>query len=166
MISLTEKKKKKIKQKKLKYGNVQHAFNIIGSLPEVLSTIVNEMKLDNNEIARKWNMSWQQAKSCNISFSGDEVILKVEQRKGGFRISGEDPRNLLGELNEVRKVLSKFEDAIRKEFKKRTGKTLRLKERKIVSNFEPVAYNGLYRFFAVKIATASAALDGQQWQDG
>lgn len=158
------------KEKKLKYGEVTHAINLDQNLQSVLQQITSEMKMAGNKLAAKYDLPWRELEYCNISFTGkeegQELTMKVENRKGGFRVGRSDPtinsfnaKELQSHLQDIRKILKNFEKALKKEFKERTGKALRLTKPKEFANYELVAANGLYRFFAIKVAEVDASLE-------
>lgn len=156
------------KPKKLKYGEVTPAINLDQNLQSVLQTITNEMKLDSNKLAAKYDLPWKELEYCNISFTGkeegQELTMKVEDRKGGFRVGAGDAAALQAKLSDIRKTLSNFEKALKKEFKERTGKALRLTKPKEIANYEMVALNGLYRFFAIKTVCVDASLEEPEYK--
>lgn len=163
------------KEKKLKYGEVTHAINLDQNLQSVLQQITSELKLEGNKLAAKYDLPWRDLEYCNISFTGTEdgkeLTMKVENRKGGFRVGKADPtvnafnaKELQSYLGDIRKILKNFEKALKKEFKEKTGKALRLTSPKEFANYELVATNGLYRFFAIKTAAVDASLDEPEYK--
>lgn len=159
---LIERKKK---AKKIEVTDRVPSFKLDQDMHSVISSLVYEMKEDNNKLAAKYDLPWTQAKYCNVQFEGDQIIMKVEERKGGFRIRGENGKVLNSQLADVIKLGEKFEKAIKKEFKERTGKALTIKGKSTKSDFEMVAYNGLYRFFTITTGKVSSKVEGQSFQD-
>lgn len=166
MKMLTEAPKK---AKKLKYGEVTHAINLDQNLQSVIQNITNELKTEGNKLAATFNLPWRKLEYCNVSFTGTEegtirLTMKVEDRKGGFRVQRDDASHLQDRLREIRDVLKNFEKALKAEFKERTGKALKMKAPKEFADFEMVAPNGLYRFYAMKSVEVSSALEEPEYK--
>lgn len=161
---LTEKRKKASKKMPQAMERVP-VFKQNQDMNSVISSIVYEMKDDNNKLAAKYNLPWTQMRFCNIKFTGDKLILSVEERKGGFKIRDENPRIINKQLAEIKQLMEKFEKSLKEEFKERTGKTLTLKNKETKADCNRVALNGLYRFFCIRSADASSKVEGQTFQD-
>lgn len=158
-------KKRKTKAKKVEVTKRVPVFDQNQDLHSTISSIVYDMKDDNNVLAAKFNLPWTQMKFCNVKFAGDKIILNVEERKGGFKIHDENPKIINKQLSEITKLMDKFEKALKAEFKERTGKNLSIKGKTTKSDCMRVALNGLYRFFCIRTGEVSAKLEGQTFQD-
>jgi len=121
-----------------------------------LHNIANDIREDANQaMINDWSISPKALKSCNLKVHGTNDVMKVEFRvsefQGGYRVPAENPHILAARADETYKLLKKFEDLVKKEFKSRAGKTLTLKNKKENVDWKLVALNGLYQFTAVKV---------------
>lgn len=134
-------------------------------LPSVLHQIVQDMKENSEkELYNKWGFPWKKVANFKIKMRGNDGLeLLFFKLEGGFRVPQEDRNILQRKALETKKDLEKFEKALKKEFKERTGKTLRLSKGKVDCNYELVAYNGLYRFFTIKQCDVKTELDGHTY---
>lgn len=115
-----------------------------------------------------WGIAPTQLKSCDIKVSKDSddkivVQLKVNEFHGGFRVPSEDPRHLEARGKETLELLKKLESAVKKEFKEKTGKTLRLEKSTPKVDWQLVALNGLYQFVALRSAKVNTELDKHEF---
>lgn len=141
---------------------------------DILSTlhqIAVDLREDNDqEMYKTWGLPPKMAKWCRMKTTTDKdgdiaVQLLVDELSGGYRINKENPKELEKRGLETKRILDKFEKLIRGEFKKRTGKTLKLSKGDLIIDWELIALNGLYRFFAIKTAKVRTELDGQSWPE-
>lgn len=122
------------------------------------------------EIYSKWGIPPKMAKWCRLKtftdLDGDiNIQLLVNELSGGYRINKEYPSELEKRGVETKKLLEKFEKLVRAEFKKRTGKALKISKGDTIVDWELIALNGLYNFFAIKTAKVRTELDGQSYPE-
>lgn len=137
-------------------------------LPHSLHQIVADMKEKaNQEMYNDWSISYKDLKTCDIKTTGTgKIALEVNQFFGGlFQVGKEDVKEMVERGKDTKKLLDKFESALKKEFKKRTGKTLKMTNVETFVNWELVSSNHLYRFFAIRTADLKTELDGQSYSD-
>lgn len=137
-------------------------YKMDSDIGSVLHNIINVF---NSDTKRKqcWGLNPKEECWVSIRLQGDDLVLKVEGLRGGWRRSVEHAVEMERYLSEVRDALKKAESDLRSEFKEATGKSLRWSKGKEWSNFEPMAPNGLYRFYACKSGPVRVKLDGQKW---
>lgn len=154
--------------KKLKDMPQEKAYDQDKDLKATLHDIVDKMKDEANKaMYNDWDVSPKDLKHCDIKVFGSnptKVTLKVTQQSGAYRLPKMNPRDVQQEANNTLKVLKKFEAALKKEFKKRTGKTLRISSGETNVNWGLVALNGLHQFVAIKEADVKTELEGQSWE--
>ena len=131
-------------------------------LQGVLHNIVNVFNSDAKKKA-SWNLNPKEQCWCAIRFQGEELQLKVESLKGGWRYEVRDAIEMEQFLLEIKAALKLAEKDLRAEFKKATGKNLRWSKGREWADYQPVAPNGLYRFFACKSGPVTVSLGGQKW---
>lgn len=135
-------------------------------LHAVLFQIVEDLKEKTNEELRsRLAVSWKELKWCDIKFGGNTLELRVNVIDGSLREPQKNPAELQKRAKEAFTVLHRFEDAVRKEFKKRTKKALTWISPKEFCNHELIAANGLYRFYALKIGQVKTVLGGQKFDE-
>ncbi len=150
-----------------KQTEMEPLYRLDKDLITVLHQICKDLRdKENSEIRETWGVSWKEMSWCNILTGGDVLELKVERLDGSFR----EPRLAVDELRKKQKettdLLKKFEKALRKEFKKRTGKALSFTGKKQeMSDFERIALNGVYRFVAAKKGHVKTSLPGQSFDE-
>jgi hypothetical protein len=143
-------------------------------LADVLHNIIVDLREGNDQsLYEKWGIPFKSSDNWfNISLSGpasaDEFpgfVIKVNELSGGFRADAERPDILANRAKDTIKLLESVEKAIKKEFKERTGKALVWKSKpQTAVNWEMVAYNGLYRFFATRSGTLKTKLEPQEYE--
>jgi hypothetical protein len=134
-----------------------------------LKSVIYQIAADLREKAN-WELhgtqtSWKDLKTCDVKMSGDTLEIKVNAMDGSLR----QPRLHLGELqNKIKQtkvLLDRFETALRKEFKKRTGRALSWKNKKEIADCEMIALNGLHRFYAIRVGQITTELAGNSGFD-
>ncbi len=133
-----------------------------------LHQVVRDMKeMANQEMYNDWGISYKQLKTCDIKTTGTgKIAFEVNHFHGGlFQVGKEDRDELIARQKDTKKLLDKFEESVKKEFKKRTGKTLKMTNAETHINWELVSSNALYRFYAIRIADLKTELDGQSYSD-
>lgn len=138
-------------------------------LTSTLYNIVQDMREEvNQEMINDWSVSPKQLKNCAVRVHGTgenpRVEVRVSEMAGGYRVPAENPCVLADRAKDTIKLLDKFEKALKKEFKKRTGKTLTLKKPELRVDWQQVALNGLYQFVALRIGECTTKLQPQEWQ--
>lgn len=141
---------------------------------DLLSTL-HQISVDireeyDQEMYKDWGIPPKMMKWCRIKTFLDldgntNIQLLVDELSGGYRINKENPKELEKKGLETKKLLDKFEKSIRNEFKKRTGKTLKISKGDTIIDWELIALNGLYRFYAIKTAEVKTELDGQTYPE-
>lgn len=155
--------------KKLKDMPHEWAYEQGRDLPAVLHNIVVDMReeVDQNMI-NDWSISPKQLKSCNVKVHGTgekpRIELRVSEMQGGYRVPAENPCILADRASDTVKLLDKFEKALKKEFKKRTGKTLSIKKPDLRVDWQMIALNGLYQFIALRVGECNTELPSQEWE--
>lgn len=139
-------------------------YKLDRDLEQVIHNIVVSLKND-KEMTNKWNLGPKQDHWFNVKIQGPEMELRVECLKGGWRTQRLDVNEMQQYAKEVVKLLGKFEKAVRSEFKERTGKALRWGKGKEYVNYEPVALNNLYKFYAFKSGPVRVSVDRQEWNE-
>lgn len=145
---------------------MEKAYDLNKDLPATLHDIVAKMKEESNQaMYNDWGISPKQLKACDVKVFGEgpKITLQVFEYSGAYRLPQQHPRDLQNEAQGTIKLLIKFETALKKEFKKRTGKALKISKGKTDVNWSVVALNGLYQFVAVKRAEVNTELEGQTW---
>lgn len=159
-------KPKFIAGKHKKQTEIEPVFDREKDLQSVLFQIVEDLKeKQNDKLRSRLAVSWKELQFCNINFGGDTLELKINIIDGSLREPQKNPAELQKRLREAYNVLHKFEDAVRKEFKSRTGKSLIWTESREFASHEMVALNGLYRFYALKAGKVKTSLEGQQFAE-
>lgn len=138
-------------------------------LVSTLKNIVVDMREERDQsMINDWGISPLQLKQCLIRVHGTESSPKVEFRvsemQGGYRVPAENPCVLADRASDTVKMLDKFVKAVKKEFKRRTGKTLKTKKPETRVDWQQVALNGLYQFIALQIAECTTELPPQDWE--
>lgn len=141
---------------------MEPVYNQSQDLHAVLFQIVEDLKdRKNQELHKNLAVSWKELEWCDIKFNGNILEMHVNILDGSLREPQRTPIELQKRLKEVYNVLHKFENAVRKEFKKRTKKALTWVKPKEFANYELIAMNGLYRYYAIKIGEVKTTLPGQ-----
>lgn len=135
-------------------------------LEQILHSIVNAWNR-NKDYKQRWNMGPKDQVWANIKFQGGHLELRVEALKGGWRESNRyDLIEMARFAQEVQVCLKLAEADLRKEFKEKAGKAFRWSKGTVTSNYEPVALNSLYRFWAAKSGPVSVKIDRQEHSPG
>jgi hypothetical protein len=146
-----------------KQTQMEPVYDQTKDLHATLFQIVEDLKEKKNEELRKQlAVSWKELEWCDIKFAGNCLELRVNHLDGALREPQKHPQELQKKLKETYDVLDRFENAVRKEFKKRTKKALTWVTPKKAANYELVALNGVYRFYAIKIGEIKTTLPGQE----
>lgn len=138
-------------------------------LTSTLHNIVVDMREERDQsMINDWGISPLQLKQCLIRVHGTgkkpKVEFRVSEFHGGYRHPGADPCELANRAKDTRKLLTKFEKAVKKEFKRRTGKTLSIRKAEEKVDWQAVASNGLYKFIALKVGDCHTELEPQSWE--
>lgn len=141
------------------------AYKLDKDVHQVLHNIVSDIMHDKS-LKNKWNLPFKDGYWCNIKIHGDQMELRTECLKGGFRTNKADILELQKFARETKKDLGKFERAVRSEFKKRTGKALKWGKGKEFCNYEMIAMNGMYKFYCYKSGPIKVDLGGQEFSEG
>ncbi len=153
--------------KKVKEMPMEKAYDQDKDLSATLKDIVDKMKDETDKaMYNDWGISPKQLKFCNIKLYGNplKITLQVFENSGAYRLPEVHPRDLQNDANGTLKLLDKFEKALKKEFKTRTGKALKISKGSSDVSWSKIALNGLYQFVAIKQAEVSTELDGQSWE--
>jgi hypothetical protein len=154
---------------KIKPAERQFVYEQGKDLTSTLYNIVQDMReeVDQNMI-NDWSISPKQLKSCSAKVHGTgenpRVELRVSEMAGGYRVPAENPCVLSSRASDTVKLLDKFEKALKKEFKKRTGKALTIKKPQLRVDWQQVALNGLYQFIALRVGECTTKLQPQEWE--
>jgi hypothetical protein len=134
---------------------------------QVLHQIVVDVREDaDRAIKGKWGIPFKSLKHCNVKLGANGALLIIVfELHGGFRVRNETNEVLQKRAMDTRKLLGTFEKELKKEFKKRTKKDLKLSKGETQTSFEQIAQNGLYRFWAVKTCEVKTELDGQEYKE-
>ena len=130
-------------------------------LQQVLHNIVSVWNR-NKDFKQRWNINPKEEVFVNLKTQGNVLELRVEGRRGGWRVGAVDNREMNKYLAEMRKHLKSAESDLRKEFKQVTGKAFRWSNCKEWADFQPVALNNLFSFKACKAGPVSVEIDGQK----
>lgn len=150
-----------------KQSEMEPVYRLDKDLGSVLHQICTDLRnKENSEIRKEWGVSYHEMSWCSIKTGGDMLELRVERLDGSFREPALNVDELRKKNKETAELLKKFEKAVRKEFKSRTGKALSFVGKKVEkSDYERVALNGVYRFIACKKGHVKTTLDGQSFSD-
>ena len=150
-----------------KQSKMEPVYRLDKDLGSVLHQIVVDLRYkENSEIRDKWGVSYKEMSWCSIKTGGDLLEIRVERLDGSFREPSLAAIELRKHHRETTELLKKFEQAIRKEFRARTGKSLSFTGKKSeLSDYERVALNGVYRFVAAKKGHVKTVLDGQSFSE-
>lgn len=133
---------------------------------QVLHNIVSDLNHD-KQLKNKWDLPFKEEYWCNIKTHGDQLELRTECLKGGFRTTDRaSVQELRNFAEETKRIFAKFESAVRREFKTRAGKALKWGKGHERCDYEPVALNGLYKFYYVKCGPIKVELGGQEFAEG
>ncbi len=138
-------------------------------LTSTLKNIVVDMREERDQsMINDWGISPLQLKQCLVRVYGTEdkpkVEFRVSEMHGGYRVPAENPCVLSDRAGDTVKMLDKFEKAVKKEFKRRTGKTLSVKKPETRVDWQMISLNGLYQFTALKIGECTTELPPQEWE--
>ena len=146
-----------------KQTEMEPVVDLNSDLQTVILQIVSDLKEQQNDDLRKSHgIGWKELEYANVKFGGNKLELRVSILDGSLREPKRNPAELQKRLKETYDVLHRFEDAVRKEFRKRTKKALTWIKPQESGDFEFVALNGLCRFFAIKFGEVKTQLPGQQ----
>lgn len=149
-----------------KQTKMEPVYDQSKDLHATLFQIVEDLKEKRNEeLRQELAVSWKELQWCDIKFGGNTLELRVNILDGALREPQKHTQELQKKLKEVYAVLDRFEKAVRKEFKNRTKKALTWNKPKEFANFELIAMNGLYRFYALKVGEIKTTLPGQSFSD-
>lgn len=141
-------------------------YKLDRDIEQVLHNIINAWN-NNKDYKQRWNMNPKEQVWVNIRVQGDHLELRVEALKGGWRESNRfDIVEMQRFAEDVRKALVQAEKDLRKEFKEKTGKAFRWSKGKVSCRYEPVALNGLYKFYATKGGQIKVNLPRQEHSEG
>ena len=154
---------------KVKPAERQFVYEQGRDLTSILHNIVQDMREEvDQEMINDWSISPKQLKSCSVRVHGTgenpRVELRVSEMAGGYRVPAENPCVLADRGKDTVRLLDKFEKAVKKEFKKRTGKTLTIKKPELRVDWQQVALNGLYQFIALRVGECTTKLKPQEWE--
>ena len=141
---------------------MEKVFDLDANMAAVLTKVVDEIKKEEGERPRfgQDQVIYRDLVGYNLQLLNNSVLrLIVTQTVGGFRSRQMLPRDLNDAADECYKCLTKFEKEVRKRFKEKTGKSIRLSGATASSDYIRVAENGLYRITAIKTATIKTVLD-------
>ena len=141
-------------------------YHLDRDLEQILHNIVNAWN-KNKDYKQRWNMNPKEQCWVNIKLQGGHLELRVEALKGGWRESCRyDLQEMANFAMEVKAALKCAEADLRKEFKERSGKAFRWSKGKEICNYEPMALNALYRFYAIKSGPITVKIDRQEHSPG
>lgn len=147
-----------------KQTEMEPVYNFNGDVKTVVQQIVSDLReKDNEELRKKLAVSWKELKWFKVKMAGDVLEISVDLLDGSLREPKKDPQECQKKLKETIKILEKFEDAVRSEFRSRTKKALTWVDPQIKADFEFVALNGLCRFYASKVGEIKTKLPGQEY---
>lgn len=142
-------------------------FDFYANVENVVNQIVADLREEQNEeVRQKHGVNYKELQWFNCKMSGNVLQISVQKTNGSLRMPKLPPQELQKILKETLDCLHKFESALREEFRKRTGKALTWIDPKEWADFELVAMNGLYQFFARKIGKVKTVLPGQSFDNG
>lgn len=146
---------------------MEPVFDVNKDVFRVLHQIVVDMREDADRgLKKKWGVPFKCLKHCNVKTGANNtLILLVYELHGGFRTRHEDATVLQKRAGDTRKLLKTFENELKKEFKERTGKALRLSKGVTHCDSELIAQNGLYRFWAFKNCEIRTESEGQEYKE-
>lgn len=138
-------------------------------LVSTLKNIVVDMREERDQsMINDWGISPLQLKQCLVRVHGTgenpKVEFRVSEIHGGYRVPAENPCILADRAKDTIKMLEKFVKAVKKEFKRRTGKTLTVKKPETRVDWQQIALNGLYQFIALQIGECTTKLPPQEWE--
>jgi hypothetical protein len=150
-----------------KNPEMEPVFDLDKETFRVLHQIVQDMKEDADRTKIKnWGVPVKSLKNCSIkTHSNGTASLVVFELHGGLRVRQEPEENLRKRSMETVKLLKLFEKELKKRFKDKTGKALKLTQEQTSCHHELVATNGLYRFWAYKHCYIKTELDGQEYKE-
>lgn len=152
--------------KEMESGKVYHEDkDVVATLHAIKTKLRDDV---DKAMYNDWGIAPEKLKSCDLKVSKDSdgkivLQLKVSEMHGGHRVPVEDPRNLEARGKETLALLKKLEAAVKKEFKEKTGKTLRLAASDAKVDWQLVALNGLYQFVALRSAKVNTELDKHEF---
>lgn len=134
-----------------------------------LKSVIHQIAADLREKAN-WELhgtqtSWKDLKTCDVQMSGNNLTIRVNAMDGSLRQPRKNASELQAKMKQTTVLLDRFETALRKEFKKRTGRTLSWKNKKEMSDCEMIALNGLHRFYAIRTGEVTTELAGNSGFD-
>ena len=137
-------------------------YRLDRDIEQVLHNIVNVFNSDEGR-HQSWGLNPKEEVWVNIRYQGGDLELRVESLKGGWRTTVSDVVEMEKYATCMKDCLTKAEKDIRDTFKDITGKSLRWGKGKEWVNYEPVAMNGLYKFYAHKTGPVRVVLDRQKF---
>lgn len=146
---------------------IEPVYNLNGETFVVLHQIVADMREDADRyLKNKWNIPFKSLKHCTIKTNSDGTLtMIVHELHGGFRVRQEPVEVLQKRAQDTIKLLKSFEKELKREYKQRTKKTLNLSGGVTSCDYQLIATNGLYKFFAIKHCKINKTLDGQEYKD-
>ena len=147
-----------------KQTKAEPVYDQTKDLKAVIFQIVEDLKEQTNEELRsRLAVSWKELQWLNAKMGGNVLELRITIADGSLRMPQRHPQELQKKSKESLDVLGRVESAIRKEFKKRTGKALTWVNPKEATDYQLVALNGLYNFYAIKVGEVKTVLAGQSF---
>jgi hypothetical protein len=145
-----------------KQTEMEPVYDQTVDLQATIHQIVSDLKEQQNQDMRKvYALPWKEVEYASVKFGGNKLELIVNILDGSLREPKRNPAELQARLKDVYDILHRFEDAVRKEFRKRTGKALTWVDPKEFGDCELIALNGLHRYFAIKLGEVKTKLVGQ-----
>ena len=127
-----------------------------------------DLREENDQLLYKnWGIPFKESKWCSMKVSNDgengvKVRFQVDRLDGAIRCPGADSVELAKWAKETQKLLESYVKAVKKCFKEKAGKGLRLKKVKDFDcRYEKIVLNGLYRFVCAKEAYVSGKYENQ-----
>jgi hypothetical protein len=149
-----------------KQTKMEPVVDLNADVQTVVHQIIEDLKEKQNEDLRsKLAVSWKELEWCSVKMGGNVLELRVVCLDGALREPKKHPTELQKKRRQVYDMLHRLEKAVRKEFRERTGKALTWNKPKEHADFEMIALNGLYRFFAVKVGEVKTSLPGQSFDE-
>ncbi len=149
-----------------KQTEIEPVFDLYGDVQNVVYQIVADLKeKENDELRKRLAVSWKELEWFNAKMAGKTLQISITKLDGSLREPKFHPDELQKRIREAYDCLHRFEAALRKEFKNRTGKALTWVKPKEFADSQLVAMNGLHQFVAKKIGEIKTTLPGQKYEN-
>jgi hypothetical protein len=149
-----------------KQTEMEPVFDFNADVDTVVHQIVSDLReKQNDELRKRLAVSWKELEWVKVKTGGNKLEISVDLLDGSLRQPKKNPAECQKKLKETIRVLERFEDAIRKEFRSRTNKALTWVDPHVHADFELIALNGLCRFFARKFGEIKTSLPGQKFSE-